>query len=426
MIETTDAPRASIEEALAGDRTAWFRRFTEIMALVFGLAGPRLISLITLPVAYALMGAAVVGRLAVIEATIVYIPVVGGMAFATYAQRFVTRHEHDKLVEVWQSSITVVAGLSFLSVIAVTIIQPPDTPLWYAGIFAAMLQGTLPTWIFRGSRNFRDYRRASLIQVMLSGTTIILGLAAGWLPAYFLGNITGYLAVLYIALRNHIELRPRINKEILRKASLFIPSQAAIQIYVSIDVIIVRLFLGLADAGRYATLYRLQYALMALYAVIQQFMLPRLTNYTGARERSANYILWLGALGFQWPLILILITAHSVMPAPFTDYWYVTAILLGQVSIATVGVLPVLLNLTGNPKRYAVITVTGALANVAANCILIPLAGLAGAAFATCISELVVVTLAAASVRRLTISRLTFLGASLTAPLVILVSQIAQ
>lgn len=426
MIDSLTALRAPTRRMIQGNKANWLPRMVEVLALGLGLAGPRLITLITLPVAYALMGATVVGRLAVIEATIFYIPVLGGMAFATYAQRYVTRAQPDRLAEVWQSSITVTAGLSIFAAVVVAVLRPPDTSLWFCAILAAALQGTLPTWIFRGFRNFRDYRRASLLQVAFSATTIVLGLAAGWLPAYFLGNITGYLVVMYIARQNHLAVRPRLNTAILRRAAMFIPSQAAIQIYISVDVLLVRYFLGLADAGRYATLYRVQYLFMAFYGLIQQFMIPRLRMYTDLRERTANHVLWIGALGFQWIILLVLLVAHGIMPEPFRSYWYVTAILLGQFSVATVCVLPVLLNLTGNPKRYAAITMTGAAANIAANCVLIQLAGLAGAAFATCFSEFVVGSLAAISVSRLTMSRALLLGASLAAPLAILLSQAAQ
>lgn len=422
MADAVSTPQASDQQAIQDYNASRLSRVIEVLALGVGLAGPRLISLITLPVAYGLLGAAAVGKLAVIEAVIIYIPVIGGMAFATYAQRFVVTREPDRLIEVWQSSLVVVVGLSALSALAVAVIQPPDTPLWFAGIFAAAMQGSLPTWIFRGARNFRDYRRASLLQVAASSTTIILGLIAGWLPIYFLGNITGYLVVLYIARRNQIRVIPRLNVDILRKASLFIPSQAAIQIYVSVDVIIVRLFLGLAEAGRYATLYRAQYFFMALYALFQQFMLPRLSTYQGQREKVTNYMLWASALTFQFTLLLILVLAHSIMPSPFLHYWYVTAILLGQFSIATVGVLPVLYNLTGNPRRYAAITAAGATVNIAANCALIPIAGLAGAAFSTCLSELAVTMLAAVSTSRLTVPRLLVMGASLAAPFTIFLS----
>lgn len=419
---TRKVPKGDGEQSSLQSR--WLPRMGEIISLGFGLAGPRLISLITLPIAYALLGPSVVGQLAVIEATIVFIPVLGGMAFATYAQRFVTQHEHSKLVEVWESSLTVTLGLAAASTLAVTTINPTNIGLWYSGIFAAALQGTLPTWILRGSQNFRDYRRASLIQVAVSVATIILGLLAGWLPVYFLGNVTGYLAVLYIARNNDINFRPRRSLTVIRGAAMFVPSQAAIQVYVSIDVIIVRLFLGLEDAGRYATLYRLQYVFMALYAVVQQFLLPRLRLYSrrDEQEQKANHVLWFGALAFQWSLLTILVLTHNFLPSPYGPFWYVTAILLGQVSVATTGVLPVLITLTRNPRRYAAITVMGAGANIAANYALIPVAGLAGAAFATCTSELVVATLAALSTGRLSAVRSLLFGASLAAPLALFLS----
>lgn len=424
MSQSTTTAGPNFRPAVAANSSSLRSRAGELLALGFGLAGPRLITLITLPVAYALMGATAVGRLALIEAATIYIPVVGGMAFATYAQRFVATREPGRLVEVWQSSITVVLALSTLSAVITVVWQPPDTGLWLCGIFAAALQGMLPTWILRGARNFRDYPRASIAQVAVASTTILIGLVVHWLPAYFLGNITGYLAVLWICKRNGIVFRPRCDSAIIRRASIFMPSQAAIQVYVSVDVIIVRLFLGLAAAGLYATMYRVQYVVMAIYAVIQQFLLPRLRGLAGRMELNVNRMLWAGAFAFQALGVLAIVCLHNITSGPFSRHWYVPAILLSQGAIATIGVIPVMVALTTKSRRYALVMVTGAAVNILVNCALIPWAGLAGAALATCVSEMTVITLAALATNRMTLARLAVTAGILLLPIGIFTSTV--
>jgi O-antigen/teichoic acid export membrane protein len=403
------------------------RNLGELIALGMGLAGPRFVTLISLPLAYAHLGSDDAGRLAVIEAATIYIPVLGGLAFATYAQRFVAAADADRLIGAWNTSISVTGGLGLLAFGAVAVLQPDASGLWLSGVLAAVLMGTSPAWLFRGLRRYRVYQAITFIQV---GTTLVVSVGGILLElpaAYFLGAVAGCGTALAIGAAFGIVPRPNLEREVLREAFFFVPSQAAIQLYISADLLLVRLFMGLDSAAVYGTIYRAQYAFTALYALLQQYLIPRLHTYRlPGRERSVNGTLWIAALGLQWTTLAALLVTHTLLPEPFRESWYLVVILLGQISIAIAGLLPVLFALIGRPSRYALITAVGAAVNIGLNYILIPTAGLPGAALATCVSELFVVTMAAHLTNRLGARLLCVQGIATLAPLVLFLGQVAD
>lgn len=331
-------------------------------------------------------GSSLAGNIATIEAITVYIQVIGGYSFAAYAQRFVITDERSAIAIVWRWSATASLVLGATSFIGLYVLRPGNLFLWDCAILTAVLQSCAPSWVMRGNDRMGAYAEISLVAFGLSAIFVLGGIYLHHVYMYFLGYLPGFAYGLGRYAKLGFSLKPAWNWRMIPEVTAFMSAQVSIQIYTSVDVILVAAFLGWPSAGVYALLYKANYLLMAAYAILQQ-------NALLSRRALSSYSFLLGLAAFAL-IWLLLSRLHSALPSPFRTDWVVVAILGGQFAIAVAGLGWVLTALTGPPMIYAALTIGGAMANVVGNVVLIPIFGLRGSALATGLSEALVVLLA--------------------------------
>ncbi|MGZ4737459.1 MAG: hypothetical protein ACXV8R_17815, partial [Acidimicrobiia bacterium] len=104
-------------------------------------------------------------------------------------------------------------------------------------------------------------------------------------------------------------------------------------------------------------------------------------------------------------LLFLTIPAYFLVPILFGSayddgQWPLVILMLATVAVTLAAPLHAYVQAPGADRRYATILTTGAVVNVVANLILIPVAGLAGAASATLATQVVVAILLWVTVRR--------------------------
>jgi len=173
-----------------------------------------------------------------------------------------------------------------------------------------------------------------------------------------------------------------------------------IQVYYSIDSIMLGYLRGTADVGQYAVAYKIPLALAALTGIWIQALYPHAAAlFERDRDELRRQVGRFATLAVVVALPLAggaIVVGHDLIPTlfgeayedagtPFVLLMCATAVILVSVNFANV------LLATGDDRRYAVGVTLGALLNVALNLALIPRFGTTAAAIDTIAAELLVI-----------------------------------
>jgi len=172
------------------------------------------------------------------------------------------------------------------------------------------------------------------------------------------------------------------------------------QIYFNFDITMLGFMKGVEEAGLYTAAYKLLMFLLLIDRVFSMVVLPLISRYYRESKERLEGILSFAAkavIAFVLPIsaagtvlalpIMRLIYGEGYTPASFAFQiviWTLTITTIG--SIYTQGLIA-----SGNEKKYAVAMVTGTVANIVLNVIMIPILGIIGAAMATVCSEIVMI-----------------------------------
>ena len=178
----------------------------------------------------------------------------------------------------------------------------------------------------------------------------------------------------------------------------------------SMDRLLIGVFGTPADVGVYQVAAQTALVLGSLLAGVNAIFVPMAADLHHLREHQRLQSLF--RISTRWglhaatPLFLVIITfSPEILDALYGEkYRRASAALLilscGQlVNIAT-GAAGSLLTMSGHPKRWLAITASAAAANLGLNLILIPRAGIAGAAMATSLASLLLCSAALWQVRK--------------------------
>lgn len=265
-------------------------------------------------------------------------------------------------------------------------------------------------WSLRALQRMRALAVIKIATQVVYGVLVVLLLVKGFPGAKRFAWLNvlnaGMLAALTLWWAWRIAGRPRLVLDRarlwqrLRKSLPIGISFAMIQIYYSIDSVLLGYLRNTADVGQYAVAYRLPLGLFAFAAIWVAVVYPhasamsvkdpeKLRRQVGTFASYSIAIalpLGLGAT-FAGDGLMPLLFGHEFEAAttPFILLTWAVA-----VSIVSVNFGNVLLG-AGDEKRYAIGVSVGAVINVALNFALIPAIGLAGAAVATIATELAVI-----------------------------------
>ena len=175
------------------------------------------------------------------------------------------------------------------------------------------------------------------------------------------------------------------------------------------DRLLIGVFLTPADVGVYQVAAQTSLVLASLLAGVNAIFVPMAADlhHRGERQRLES----LFRISTRWglhaatPLFLVMITfSPEILDTLYGAEYRGAAVSLvilscGQLVNVATGAVGSVLTMSGHPKRWLAITVAAVAANLGLNLILIPRAGIAGAAMATSLASLLLFSAALWQVR---------------------------
>ncbi len=273
-------------------------------------------------------------------------------------------------------------------------------------------------WVFQGAENTRPPGLARLLDRLLYAALIVcLVRGAGderyvpwaWLAGAWLGTATLGLAFRRAGWGLRLGGGDLAARRLLWEAFPLGLSFLMIQVYLTLDTVMIGVLRSSSPGGAYGEVgiytaaYKVVQFLLAFAALTGAVLFPVLARL-GAESRAAMQPVLRAASRMTLAAGLPLAVGGMLLAEPLmglawgADYRIPSAVpfavLIWSVFTVFVNVpYATILLATGGERRYLVVVSSGAVVNVLGNLFLIPRHGLLGAATATMISELVVVTL---------------------------------
>jgi O-antigen/teichoic acid export membrane protein len=265
-------------------------------------------------------------------------------------------------------------------------------------------------WLLQGVQRLGRLGLARLAGQAVYGALVPVLVVSGLEGARVLAWLT-VLGVLVTAIlcsvwawRNQGAPKPTLNlRRLVRRFVVSAPIGIAfvmIQLYYSVDSIMLGYLRGTADVGQYAVAYKIPLALMALSGLWVQALYPHAAAlFDRDRDELRRQVGRFATLAIMVALPLgagATIVGDDLMPAlfggafraagtPFVLLMWATALMVVSVNFGNV------LLATGDDRPYAIGVTLGAILNVALNFALIPRLGPTGAAIDTIAAEALVI-----------------------------------
>lgn len=274
-----------------------------------------------------------------------------------------------------------------------------------------LVGGVGAEWLLLGRQRMVGVGVGRLVGQLAYGAAIIAfvrgdGNGAVLFCAFTMGSIALTAVLNQIAVRDEIG-RPRVCLDLsrLRRRAVdavpFGVSVVAIQIYFSIDSIMLGVLSGAEAVGQYTVAYKIPLALYGVLGLWSASLYPQAARLVmDAPEQLRDQVDAFTTLGIGLALPLAAgaaVLGTALIPVLFgTDFAaggtpFVLLSCALALAIVAVGFSAVLAA-GGDERRYALGVSLGAALNIAINVVAIPLYGTTGAAAATVASELLVVT----------------------------------
>lgn len=195
----------------------------------------------------------------------------------------------------------------------------------------------------------------------------------------------------------------KVSLNLLKDAWPLILSGIIISIYMKIDQVMIKEFLGNSDVGQYSAAVRLSEAWYFIPTIICSSLFPAIINakirdhklYMDRLQRLYNLMVILGA-GIILPVVLV---SDWLIQALYGEAFYQSAAVLNIHIFGSVFVFLGVANqkwfISENAQAYNIVCLGfGMVANVGLNIFLIPNYGILGAAYATLVSQFIASVLA--------------------------------
>ncbi|MGO9788259.1 MAG: flippase [Solirubrobacteraceae bacterium] len=301
-------------------------------------------------------------------------------------------------------SVIVFAALMLLA----PVIAPDHATRSILPIAGAMLFVNALTldWALNGLQRQGALATSRILGQVAYGAVMPLFLAGGLAGAraYAAVNVFGAavtsLTILYF-LRSRLRLRLPTMSSVgrrLRKAAPFAWSLAMVQVYYSIDFLMLGYLDTTREVGLYGIAYRIPLAVVTFASLWMTALYPAvavaaMTDRKSIGSQLGKAITLACVIGLS--LVLVVPVSSGIISEMFGDQFaaagsafavlmLTTAVILVSVTIGNA------LLAVGDERRYAIGVTVGALTNLALNVALIPLLGVLGAAISTLAAELAV------------------------------------
>ncbi len=264
-------------------------------------------------------------------------------------------------------------------------------------------------WVLQGEQRFA---RSAAVEVAATGTQLLAALAlvnggddapAAAVALTLAAWTTATMSILLAG--RWSRFRPRFGQGIPTTILRSLPLGAAaiaITVYYSFDTILLGVFRGSEEVAYYAAAYRVVLPILTLAGAVGTVAIPRL-SFLVARDAPAaakavadlshQMVLWGlpmavgGALAAEPIIRLVYGPEFAPAAAPFR------ILVWSVVTVYANAAFAFLLLARHGDRRYLAAVTAGAAANMGLNLVVIPLAGMIGAAMVTIVSELTVLGL---------------------------------
>jgi PST family polysaccharide transporter len=250
----------------------------------------------------------------------------------------------------------------------------------FTGLVAARLVGYVPPAIIG-------------ILLALAGADLIYVCAAWTVASIAQGGITAWLARRGSTGADPTVVPPRL-RTILRRAMPFLVATLAIQIVLGFDGLILFATQGATTAGVYAAAYGLVAYAMLLGGALMTAAFPRLSRHrdqVDAGRFVRDLVSLLGAIGNAIGFVGIVLAPEiiaEIFGAGYGQPWLVVSLLFAVPLLGFFNLgLGQSLQALGREHAVMTIAIAAAAVNIAGNVILVPSAGMLGAAVAAVITE---------------------------------------
>lgn len=376
-----------------------------------------IIPLAVTPYLSRVFGADVSGRYGFSFSVVTYFTLLASLGFGYYAQRLIASHRQDEGAQArdfWEIVIarsisTAVAILLYVALLLFDVYPKKYRLTLWALTPYILSSGTDIAFYFQGNEQFKKIVLRNMAVRLLGFIGVFLLVKDKgdiWIYALLQGAVAvGSGLALWTELPEHVRAFPRRGlkpwKHILPTMVLFLPTMAT-TVYTALDKTLLGVITGLdSEIGNYEYAERLVKMAMTLLTALGTVMIPRNAerfsqgDLDGVKEnifQSVRFVLFLGV-----PLCLGLVAvAGNIVPWYLGAGYQKTSALIKLLSpiILIIGLSNVFglqfLIPAGRDKQFTVAIVSGALANLVLNLLLIPLLKSYGATIATVVAECVV------------------------------------
>lgn len=313
--------------------------------------------------------------------------------------------------DVDQNKITKIGIIVLLGGIVVGLLIIPICNLWdkindYSTLIYFYIIFSASSQIFlcdlRGKELLVLYTIGNILNTFLIGAFNIIFLLvfkrgiAGYLLAYILASaiVTIYALIVgkgYKAIRTTIDTNKM--KEMLKYSVVLIPNSFMWWIMNSSDHIMVTSMIGIAANGIYAISYKLPTLIQTFTGIFNQAW-----SYSAIKENDAEDIESYTNKVFKSMIGIIMLIGICMMTfiKPFlyiyvsNDYYvawkYTPFLIVGFVYLTLASFMSTSYTVNKDSKGFLISGTLGAIVNIVLNFILIPIIGIYGAAFSTCLS----------------------------------------
>ncbi len=405
------ASTPSDHPSIAGSRRPFLQN---VVLLAVGGASAQILGFFVILLLGQRLGAELFGEISFAQAALVYLMLLSDPGLKILGTRRIAQTNSTEPFEVsgvWTMRL-ILAGAVFLIWSAFLLLFQPASPrswlLWGYGL--AILPIAVSTeWIHTGFERLRPVAVSRVLRNVLHLLLVFLLIRSpsdwAWAPALF---VIAYLAAslyLYAVARKdaiipRLQLRRKTSAAVFRSALPLGISAVMIQIYYSLDSLILGILRTPQELGYYSAAYKIILFLLAIADTFGTVLLPTLSRITSERDPQrlgrtlpeiVNLLLLIGV-----PMTLgVMLLAQDTLAFLFGTCYLPGADamkILAVTIFAVFGNLPfgVLLLALHREKKYTLSVTGGAAVNLVLNLILIPLFGIVGAAAATLASELIV------------------------------------
>jgi len=220
------------------------------------------------------------------------------------------------------------------------------------------------------------------------------------LISYLFGVILSLFLLVRLVGNFHISVRKDVARRLTKAGIPFLYATIAIQIYYSMDTILLQVFKSSVDVGNYSAMYKIVLLVIGFTAIFQTWVYPAISRFvkSGSTElvtfffkSSSQLLLFAGVfftafiIGFRKELVLLLYSNVFITQENMVVLCILSISVMLVYMHSNVGILMLA---TKMEKLYGKITVFAALMNTILNLILIPQIGILGAAISTVSTEI--------------------------------------